>query len=176
MSEFVFDDGAPRLFEYIDRNETELSYLTMPEAPGVIIAGEGMLRAAGHQPGLRRPAGWRYHAQGSFSMFSPSFTKRTPDGYARLFVLELGKYWVIARHLHSGYGYRQGEWLTFPIGPAPIWAETSEAAMRLAEYCHPIPRPPIPGYWTKVGLNFQETKKVRKFRDLTSRLLLELLH
>ena len=29
----------------------------------------------------------------------------------------------------------------------PIWARTYQAAMRVAEYCYPIARPPVAGRW-----------------------------
>ena len=39
------------------------------------------------------------------------------------------------------------EALVFPFGPAPIFTREYQAAMRLAEYCYPIPRPPVAGCW-----------------------------
>jgi hypothetical protein len=64
--------------------------------------------------------------------------------------------WVIERFL-------DGDWLDPAGRPGlniyalactqtgrPIWAQTYQAAMRLANYCHPIPQSPIVGRWAQV--------------------------
>jgi hypothetical protein len=47
---------VPSLFECLmDRDQTEMPEYYLPEAQGVVIAGEAMLRAAGYRPGSYRP-------------------------------------------------------------------------------------------------------------------------
>ena len=43
-----------------------------------------------------------------------------------------GEFWTSERELE--------EVLAFPFGPLPVFTRTSQAAMWLAEYCHPRPQ------------------------------------
>jgi hypothetical protein len=56
----LYSGSVPlRLFECVlDRGQTELSAHYLPEAPGVMMAGEDLLRAARYVPGSHRPRGW----------------------------------------------------------------------------------------------------------------------
>jgi hypothetical protein len=124
----------------------------LPEAPGVAIAGDAILRAIGYRFGSQRLHGWFKTNTGVF---------RYREGQRRLGgiilqVRQAGTLWVIER-------YRDGDWLD-PAGRPGlniyalvctqtgrlIWAPTYQAAMRLANYCHPIPQPPIVGRWAQV--------------------------
>jgi hypothetical protein len=58
MSDLCSDHTAAHLFEFVERSVTEMPADYLPEAPGVMFAGEDMLRAAGYVPGSNRPRGW----------------------------------------------------------------------------------------------------------------------
>jgi hypothetical protein len=103
----------------------------LPAALGVLIAGEDMLREAGHVPGSSRPRGWSRGATG--------FKKLARDGMAVLWVQQCGQFWIIERSLRLDCGYMHDETLVFAFAPRPIWTHTRQEAMRLSEYCDPIP-------------------------------------
>jgi hypothetical protein len=55
--------------------------------------------------------------------------------------------------------YRDGDWLGLRPGlniyalctpDRPIWAPSAEAAMCVAEHCHPTPQSPVVGHWEQV--------------------------
>jgi hypothetical protein len=52
--------------------------------------------------------------------------------------------------------YRGIEALAFKfqvcLAPMPIWTRTCPAAMRLAEFCDPVPPARVKGVWAKAGL------------------------
>jgi hypothetical protein len=54
----------PKLFEFIEREKAGLPPYVFPTKAGVLLAGEGLLRAARHLPGSKRPKGWRDAADG----------------------------------------------------------------------------------------------------------------
>jgi hypothetical protein len=157
MSKLVDSDlsssGASlRLFEcHIDRSQTQMPNHYLPGAAVVSIAGEGMLQAAGHVPGSYRPRAWRRGEPGVFG-------KPSRDGAHMLRVRQCGrakdknKLWVIERTSRTSFlGIPQvEEALVFAFGNVPIWTRTYQAAMRLAEHCDPLPRPPVVGCWIKV--------------------------
>jgi hypothetical protein len=150
MANLHTDDTAPRLFECdLDRSQTKIPDDYLPDAPGVLIAGEDMLRAAGYVPGSNRPRGWKPANPGAF-------TKPSRDGVHTLRVRQCGhakdkdKLWIIERSSFADIGYRKIEALVFGFGQVPIWARTYQAAMRLAEHCDPFPCPPTAGCWTEV--------------------------
>jgi hypothetical protein len=124
---------APRLFDEVIDRTPEMPDWYVPAAKGVLIAGEDMLRAAGYVPGSSSPYGWSPGQPGAFK-------KLLPDGYI-LWVRENGKLWAIERSL----GRDTDEALTSLLGPRLLCTRTYEAAMRLAEYCHPQAPLNVPG-------------------------------
>jgi hypothetical protein len=144
MTDLHTDEAAPRLFECdIDRSQTKMPDDYLPDAPGVLIAGEDMLRAAGYVPGSNRPRGW-------LPAYPRNFRRRPRHkGDHMLWVRKCGELWIIARSLDLDVNTRKIETLVFAILPLPIWTRSYQAAMRLAEYCHPIPRTPVAGYWAE---------------------------
>ena len=116
-------EPCSRVAEVIDRDKTELPDDFCPWAPGLVIASDNLLHAAGYRPGTRGPNGW---------------TEGQPDVFTkvihgnRLMVRGCGKLWSVERELD--------EVLACLFGPVPMFTRTRQAAMRLAEYCHPKPR------------------------------------
>jgi hypothetical protein len=112
----------------------------LPAAPGVMFAGEDVLSAAGYVPGSNRPRGWHRHVPGDY---------RKPVGEHVLVVRQSGNArsdrWTIERV--EPWADKGLEALVFTARCAPIWTRTYQAAMRLAEYCYPIARPPVAGRW-----------------------------
>jgi hypothetical protein len=140
MSDLFSEEAAPRLFKFVARAETSMPADYLPEAPGVLIAAEDMLRAAGYVPGSNRPCGW-------YRLRPGNFIKRV--GQFALQVRQCGnsrsEYWSIERV--ELWEHKGTEALTFPFGRLPIWARSYQAAMRVAEHCFPTPRPPVAAYW-----------------------------
>jgi hypothetical protein len=138
------------LFRFIGRDKTALPDDYLPDAPGALIADEGMLRAAGYVRGSYRPRGWDRVKPGVFEKsYGGSIFRVRQCGNAR------SEHWVIERLHRSTVGERNYEIieaLVFAFQHSPIWASSYQAAMRLAEYCHPIPRPPVGGFWIEVRL------------------------
>jgi len=144
---------APPAFDtWLDREQAKMlpnDYLA--EAPGVAIAGDAILHAVGYRSGSRRPPGWFKHNPGVFR-----HSTRRDGMILQVRQCENEKLWVIER-------FRAGDWLD-PAGRPGlniyalvctqtgrlIWAPTYQAATRLANYCHPIPQPPIVGRWAQV--------------------------
>ena len=138
MSELFSDKAAPPLFEFVERGETEMPADYLPEAPGVMFAGEDMLSAAGYVPGSNRPQGWRRLWPGNYRKYVGKHVLMVrQSGGAR------SERWTIER-LDEDY---KTEALVFPFGNVPIFARKYQAAMRLAEHCYPMPRPPVAGCW-----------------------------
>jgi hypothetical protein len=146
MSNLFSDNTAPRLFErIIDRDETALPSSYLPEAPGVLIASKDMLRAAGHTSHRRRPRGWTPRKPGVF---------RKPIGNELLLqVRQCGDarsdHWTIEVVHQREFSREWVEALVCAFSGRPIWARTYQGAMRMAEHCHPLPRPPVAGRWAK---------------------------
>jgi hypothetical protein len=144
MSKLAISNTTPRLVDgVLDRAETELPDWYLSQADGAVIAGADMLRAAGRRPGHSRPAGWSRGVSG--------FKKTSRDGKTILWVQQCGKFWIIERSLPVDADLVKDETLVFAFGPRQICTRTPEAAMWLAEYCDPMPRPPVAGYWANVG-------------------------
>ncbi len=141
MNELLLGKAAPHLFEFVDRNKTDMPADYLPSAPGVMFAGEDILNGIGHVPGSYRPRGWLRHLPGDF---------RKPVGEHVLVVRQCGNprsvHWTIERIEHWADKGIEALVLTFGHGE-PIWARTYQAAMCVAEYCYPIARPPIAGRW-----------------------------
>jgi hypothetical protein len=141
MSELFSDEAAAHLFEFVDRGESDIPADYLPAAPGVMFAGENALRAAGYIPGSNRPQGWRKHQPGCY---------RKRVGKHVLQVRQCGNsrstHWTIERF--EPWADKGIEALVCTYGNfVPIWARTYQAAMRLAEHCYPIARPPVAGRW-----------------------------
>jgi hypothetical protein len=132
---------ATSQFEFLDRRETAMPADYLPTAPGVLFAGQELLSAAGYIPGSSRPSGWSRPLPGDY---------RKRVGKHVLEVRQCGNSgsndWTIERY--EFFDYKGMEALVFLAGDyMPIWARTYQAAMRVAEYCYPIARPPIAGRW-----------------------------
>jgi hypothetical protein len=97
----------------------------------------------GFESGVSSPAHWSRGTSG--------FKKIARDGKAVLWVQRCGEFWIIERSLRVDADLVKDETLVFAFGPRPIWTRTLEEAMWLAEYCDPMPRPPVAGYWADVG-------------------------
>jgi hypothetical protein len=114
---------SPRLIaEIIERNKTDLPDDFVPWAPGIVVASDYLLRAAGSRPGLAPPEGW--------SPGQPDVFTKVMHGN-RLMVRGCGEFWTVERETN--------EVLAFIFGSMPMFTRTCQAAMRLAEYCHPRP-------------------------------------
>jgi hypothetical protein len=132
MTDLHTDEAAPRLFECVlDRSQTKMPDDYLPEAPGVLIAGEDMLRAAGYVQGSYRPRGW---AQVKHQVFKV----RSQDRERSLVVRRYGNFWVVERQQSSkGIPFFDTYALVCAFSLRPIWTHNCEAAMRLAEHCDP---------------------------------------
>jgi len=132
---------APRLFKFLARGKTEMPANYLPSARGVMFAGEDLLKGTGQVPGSYRPRGWRRHQPGVY---------RKRVGNHLLQVRQCGDarsvHWTIERiELWTDKGI---EALVLTSGRGePIWARSFQAAMRVAEHCHPIARPPVFASW-----------------------------
>jgi hypothetical protein len=148
---------APVVFECdLDRDQAGIPPLYMPNVSGVLLAGKDMLIAAGDVSGAPAPVGW-----GSTGPAVPEgdcfsncrtadFEKPSRDGNYVLRAKRFGKFWAPERSIiiTSGrYKCREIQALVFAFGEIPIWTRTSQAAMRLAEHCDPIPAAPVAGFW-----------------------------
>jgi hypothetical protein len=125
------------------RAETAMPDYYMPSVKAVAIAGEDILQAIGHQPGAFDPPGWSHDASG--------FKKGVREGRAVLCVQRCGRFWIIERVSKLDGGEVRDEALMFALSPIPIWTRTRQSAMHLAEYCDPVPRPPMSALWADVG-------------------------
>jgi hypothetical protein len=133
--------SASLQFEFLDRGAIDMPADYLPDAPGVMFAGEDILSAAGYVPGSIRPPGWIKHQPGCY---------RKRVGKHVLQVRQCGNsrstHWTIERF--EDLDFKWIEALVFSFGNAePIWARAYQAAMHLAEYCYPIARPPVFASW-----------------------------
>jgi len=145
MNESAVNDAAPHLFdEVIDRKQLWLPSWYAPSAQGAVIAGKDILCATGCIPGSRRPYDW-------YPGLNPGvFWRVAHDSQYRLWVRETEKFWAIERSL--GHTIKSFALCSSLAGVEMlIWTRTCEAAMRLAEYCDPLPRPPVAGGWTETN-------------------------
>jgi len=109
--------------EVIERSKAMLPDWFAPWAPGIVVASDYLLRAAGYHLGSRRPKGWIQERP-------DLFTKAKYGNELR--VRKCGEFWTVER--------QNVQMLAFPFGPVPVFTRTPQAAMRLAEYCHPFPQ------------------------------------
>jgi hypothetical protein len=107
----------------------------------VLILKEGI--AVGDRSAVAHPPGWSRRISG--------FKKTARDGKSFLWVQPWGKFWIIERSIRLDAVYMQDEALVSAFGAWPIWTRTRQAAMQLAEFCDPMPRDPVTGYWADVG-------------------------
>ena len=127
MGEFSSDEVAAQLFEpLIDRNQTELPGDYLPGAPGILPAGEDLLRAVGSVPGSYRPGGW--------SRVPNGFMRRVYRTNRKLWVRPCGKQWLIERTVDLENNCREVRALVEAFGVAPICTSTYQAAMRIADH------------------------------------------
>jgi hypothetical protein len=109
--------------EVVDRRETKLSVDFVPWAPAVVVASDYSLKAARYRPGSGPPEGW-------YPGTPDVFTKAMHRNHLRVY--RCGKFWLSERGACEA--------LVYTFGSLPVVTRTPEAAMRLAEYCHPRPR------------------------------------
>ncbi len=151
---------APPAFDtWLDRDQAKIPSYYLPEAPGVAIAGNAILRAIGYRPGSKRPSDWFKHNPGVFR-YLKRFTNaagmvryRAHDDGVILQVRQCGKLWVIERFRSRDWAGRPGLNIYALVCTKTgrlIWAPTYQAAMRLANHCHPTPQSPIVGQWAQV--------------------------
>ena len=110
--------------DVIERDQSGLPADFVPWAPGIVVASDYLLRAAGYRPGSSHPEGW--YPSVERGVITKSMHRN------RLKVRPCGKFWRIER--------AECEVLAFPFGSLPVVTRTKEAAMYLADYCHPAPR------------------------------------
>jgi hypothetical protein len=143
MSKLALQPTAPPIFDAVlDRAQADMPDWYLSSAHGVLIAGKPVLDAIGEDPGRRDPAGWFRSASG---FWKPGF-----DANTVLWVQKCGQYWIVERSQCRG-GEHRDETLVYAFGPCPIWTRDRQAAMRLAEYCDPIPQAPVEGCWADDG-------------------------
>ena len=135
-------------YTLLDRNRAKMPDYYLPEAPGVAIADNPLLRAVGYHPGSKRPRDW-------FKFNRGVFRHRTcRDGMILQVRTGDAKFWVVERFHEVDLLDPSGRYpglnvyaLVCAHSGRPIWASSYQCAMRLARYCHPIPQPPIVGCW-----------------------------
>ena len=128
----------PKLFEFIEREQAGLT-ISFSDAKGVLLAGEDLLRAAGHFAGSKRPKGWREYAEG--------FGRRTEDRRYTLRVFKMNNYWFVMRRRNRSIF--SSEYLALAFGPEPFCTRTDQEAMRLADHCYPDPGQTMAGRWVR---------------------------
>jgi hypothetical protein len=117
-----FLQGRVRLVgESFHRCETDLPKWFVCGITAMSLPSDEFLRAAKYKPGLM-PNGWRSDR--------PDFFQKPVGCWATLLVRKCGKFWTIERERRSG------ETL---FADGILCARTSEAAMRLAEFCDLLP-------------------------------------
>jgi len=119
----------PKLFEFIEHEQAGLSPWLFKNATGVLLAGEDLLRAAGHVPGSKRPKGWRKAVEG--------FGRRTADRKYTLRAIKFDDYWFVLRR--ASRSNSDSEYLAFAFDEVPLCTRTDLEAMRLADHCYPDP-------------------------------------
>lgn len=104
--------------DVIPRAAARLPPNYIPWAPGIVIASDHLLRAAGNNPNF--PVDWRRSsAQDSFKMtHGPNIVRKRGD------------FWAIESKYRA---------LVFSYGSMPICTRTLEQALSLAEYCGAMP-------------------------------------
>jgi hypothetical protein len=144
MSKIAVNNATAHLFDKVlDRAQTEMPEWYLRSVREVLIAARDVLATSRHRPGAFHAGGWSRGASG--------FKRASRDGKSVLWVQQCGKFWIIERSIHLDSVYTQDEALISSFGARPIWTRTRQAAMELAEYCDPLPRDPVAGFWADVG-------------------------
>jgi hypothetical protein len=143
MNGLCFGEQVPRLmYEVIDRPELDLPEWYLRHSQGALIAGENILKAAGYRARSHQPYGWK-------KIHRFKFERVSDDGQRILLVRGCGDFWTVER-LQTGDGrtmpFYDAYALVCAFSCRPIWAHRRQAAMRLAEYCDPMPRPSVAHY------------------------------
>jgi hypothetical protein len=124
-----------QFYEYVD-----LQICLSPPKMGVLLAGEDLLRAAGHSPGSKRPKGWSERVDG--------FGRRTEDGKYTLRVSkDKNGLWYVRRQ--TSRRLLDFEFLAFGFGEVPLCTRSADEAMRLADHFYPNPGLTIGGCWVR---------------------------
>jgi hypothetical protein len=114
--------GQPNLVEqHVERSAAGLPNWFVNWATVVGVASSEFLRAANYDPGSR-PPGWQSDRPGVFW--------KPVGSWASLLVRQCREFWTIERERCRGETLFAGE---------IICARTREAAMRLSEFCYPLP-------------------------------------
>jgi hypothetical protein len=150
MCEPYLDEVMPQLFEsFIDRSQAALPDDFLNAAKGVVVAGPDLTRGLAKCSDSDFSSGWMPADDGT--VFHRDFC----DLNGGLIVNRIGEFWyvqtAIVRERH-----RAEYWvLVVAFDNVPICTRTHEEAIRLAEHCHPNPRPPMPGCWVK---NYEQSR------------------
>jgi hypothetical protein len=149
--------AALEIFECdLDRHQAGIPPLYMPHVSRVLIADNQLLNSIGMVPGAPEPSGWSpavppISESNAFRLERMAdFEKPSRDGNRVLRAKRFGKFWAPQRaipKISNRVKYRSMETLAFGHEEMPIWVRTYQAAMRLAEYCDPIPVTPVAGFW-----------------------------
>jgi hypothetical protein len=166
----------------LDRDQTEMPSYYLPEASGVAIAGDALLRAVGYHPGSKRPPDWFKKNSGVFRYLKRFKTNsgmlryRAHDDGVILQVRQCGKLWVIERFRDGDMLDPSGRYPGLNISALvcahrgrPIWTPTYQAAMHLAQYCHPVVRPPVVAHWVPAHEREHAEFVARYERERTTR-------
>jgi hypothetical protein len=144
MNEFYPDEVAPQLFEcFIARAQTGLPEDYLSSAKGVVVAGPDLLRGVS---GVSKSGYSNWIASWGGAVFE----RDLPEENGCLRVNQLGEFWYIQRIVIGRYNREEFQGLVLAFEHAPICTNTYQEAMRLAEHCHPVPRPPMAGCWVEV--------------------------
>ena len=139
---------SPLIDEVIDRDTAKLPDWFVPFALGVFVAGDALLRTAGHRDGMRRPRGWRkaigIDADG---VYVRHVDPVDPYNSRWLLVREclVQGLWMVERWTGRRRHGDADDILVHEFGSTPIFTRSCPAAMRLAMHCHV--KPPAGLHW-----------------------------
>jgi hypothetical protein len=141
---------SPFIGEVLDRDAAKLPGWFVPFAHGVFVAGDALLRTAGHCDGMRRPPGWR-QARGidTDGVYVRHVDPVDPYNSRWLLVREclVQGLWMVERWTDERRHSDADEILVHGFGSTPIFTRSCPAAMRLAMHCH-VNGPPAGLRWT----------------------------
>jgi hypothetical protein len=122
--------GHNSLGQFIERTHTGLADWFMPHKIGAMIPSDDDIRAAGYRSGSKRPRAWTRKSVDTFSKRVGGHTlwvRGTMKG-------PRSKLWTSER---VGVTNDEDQVLIHALCRLPILNRTYQAAMRLAEFCHP---------------------------------------